>query len=373
MIQPADVLRELPEAGRSGHFVLHGRFDEAEANEILQTREKALEIAAAALGDPPEGFVVDLHVYADRETKEEKTGVPDPAHSFPSRRETHMVLTTARASGVREEVHLLSVALFGPTYSTALYDGLAVLVGLQNDPGRLPLYGAMLQQRGEMPTIDQLLDEEQLRKLIRQRVGMAASGLFVQWLLESGGEELLARAFAQTGLSRAHLGSWMGLAPDRLDPALHSWVSMLAGGAQAELEFQTAVEEARQLRGQGNPSAAADALLRALTHRPDHPETLYKLGLALIEAERFESAERYLGHLVGLAVDSSDSRYVVFGRYQLGLLCERLGRSQEAEQWLRRVLEAPDQFNSHQMALEALEAMENRIDGGSAGGETAEE
>ena len=35
----------------------------------------------------------------------------------------------------------------------------------------------------------------------------------------------------------------------------------------------------------GGP-AAADALLKALTHKPDHPETLYKLGLALIEAER---------------------------------------------------------------------------------------
>jgi len=145
---------------------------------------------------------------------------------------------------------------------------------------------------------------------------------------------------------------------------------MLAGGAQAELGFQTALEEARELRGQGNHSAAADALLKALTHKPDHPETLYKLGLALIEAERFESAERYLGHLVGLSVDASDSRYVVFGNYQLGLLCDTLGRRQEAEQWLRHVLELPDEFGSHQMALEALE---NWNGDGSAGGETAED
>lgn len=369
MIRNGEEIRRPPVVLRSEHFTLHGKLSKDDARAILAVRETALAQAAAGLGPLPDGLRIKLFVYEDTEEMESRTGVPDPAYSIPSRAETHMILAMARSESLREEAHILASARYGPTITTALYEGTAVELELTDAPEGLPLYAALLLEHGELPSIDAMLDEESLRPLIRRRVGMPASGLLVRWLGEVGGEELVAVAFRQPGLDTAQLASWLGLSPAETETRFRSWVSMRANSAQAEVEFRRAVGEARALRGNGDSSGAADALVRALAHRPDDPETLYTLGLNLKDAGRTEGAERYLRHLVSLEVEADDMRYVIFGHYQLGQMYDALGRPDEAAACYESVLALPDEHGAHEMAQSALEANTAGSGGGDGGAE----
>lgn len=368
----------LPVQARSKHFTLRALpelLQKSAAEKILETREAALARAAADLGMPGEEFRVDLTVHRDKETKEERTGVAAPSHSLPSRGLTHMTLGLARSLTPREEVHLLAAERLGPCTRTAMYDGLGAALILPEGPSGLPMYAAMLHERGALPGVDEMLDEESYRSLRRRRVGMPASALLVAWLRSVGGRDLLSRAYTHPAPDSKVLGGWMDLSPDQVDASFRSWVSTLAEGAREEIEFRSAEAEARKLRSGGDPAGAAELLVRALELRPDDPKTLYTLALALMEAGDGEAAEQRLKRLVGLDVGSADARYVIFGHYQLGRLYESLERREEALDRYRRVLELPDRHDAHRKAREAIEELSAEGADGSAqaGHETEDE
>ena len=185
---------------------------------------------------------------------------------------------------------------------------------------------------------------------------MTAAGLLVAWLRETGGEPLLARAYTRTGLDAVRLAQWLELPADQLDARFREWVAALSGNAENELSFRKADAEAREHREREDHAAAAAALQRALKYKPADPATLYKLALAQIASDQPADARRSLEQLVGLDVGPGESRYVIFGHYQLGLLLRAQGQEELAAVQLRRVLELPDQFEAHRMAREALEA-----------------
>lgn len=344
-----------PSKDRSEHFVLHGKLSDEEAQQILSAREKSLAKAIRELGDPGEGFVIGLYVYRDNEDKETITGVPASAHSIPGRREIHMTKRMARSLSPREEVNVLAARIFGPCSVTAFHDGLMTLVELPPGIAGLPLYAAMLLDQDQMPRIDELLDEEALRKLLHQRVGLTAAGLLVSWLREVGGRELLARAYPSLEIGAAELAGWIGISQSEAEAAFRNWVGALAETAQTELEFRKAQERAREQRLMGDRAAEAALLVDALKLKPDDPETLYKLSLALIESEQYREAQRRLLRLVDLTVGPGETRYVIFGYYQLGRAYESLQDRKKAEGAYERMLELPDEHDAHRMAREALE------------------
>lgn len=353
--QQADV----PLQASSEHYVLHGVLDEEDARLILAAREAVLADVVRELGSPGDDFVIDLHVYRDSADKEERTGVPAGSHAIAGRREMHMTQEMARSSAPREEVSVVAAALFGPCSIAALYNGLATQIELPSGSDGLALYAAVLLEQGSMPRVEQLLDEEQMRVFVKGRVGLAASALLVGWLRETGGRELLARAYSSPRLDLARLAGWMGLSPSETEAAFSRWVAARAETAQAELAFRKEEEQAREQRLMGDRAAEAEALARALKHKPDHPETLYKLALALIESGQNKDAEKELLRLVGLSVGPEDTRYVIFGYYQLGRAYENLERTKKAGAAYRSMLELPDEYEAHRMAREALEKLSN--------------
>lgn len=347
----------LPLQDRSAHFALHAALPEEDVQRVLAAREKSFAAVTDKLGAPGKGFIIGLYVYRSDEDKERRTGVPAGAHSIPGRREIHMTLRVARSGSLREEINVVAASLFGPAKITVFHDGLATLLELPPGTGGLPLYAAMLLDQGQMPRIEELLDEEEMRRLLHSRVGLAASGLLVGWLREVGGRELLARAYSSFRLDTNDLAGWLGLSPAETEAAFQEWVGALADTAQTELAFRKAEEQAREQRMMGDRAAEAEALARALTHKPDHPATLYALALALVESGQTEEAERRLLRLVGLSVGPRDSRYVIFGHYQLGRTYESMGRRKKAEKAYERMLEMPDEHGAHRMAREALETL----------------
>ena len=114
---------------RTDHYLI--RYDpetvsSSDLDAIASAREKAYTRAAAVLDGVDKPPVIKLYVYADEELKQKMTGVADPAHSLPRKRELHMVPRYARAPSPHEEIHLLAHRKYGPCYLTALYEGLAI-------------------------------------------------------------------------------------------------------------------------------------------------------------------------------------------------------------------------------------------------------
>jgi tetratricopeptide (TPR) repeat protein len=220
-----------------------------------------------------------------------------------------------------------------------------------------PLYAALLLEHNALPSVDGILDEETLRILVDEGTGIAAAGLLVSWLREVGGRELVARAYVSPRLDGAQLLSWLGKSDKPIETAFRSWVTAQAARGQTELAFRQAEAVARQAASQRDLAGQIAALTRALTYRPDHPETLYKLALAQMKQGLDDEAERTLRRLVGLEVESGDARYVTFGHFHLGKLYASRGEADRAETELRRVLQRPDRHGSHRMAQEALKEM----------------
>ena len=81
-------------------------------------------------------------------------------------------------------------------------------------------------------------------------------------------------------------------------------------------------------RDQGRDAEAIERLERVLAKYPDHAASCEALGGLLMNARRYDEAERLLRKAVLLNPKS------VKGNYQLGLLLARTGRKEEADQQL---------------------------------------
>jgi tetratricopeptide (TPR) repeat protein len=307
----------------------------------------------AELGAPPEGFRIALFIYPTGERKEELTGVPTNAHSFASRRESHMTLRQARSSDPGQEVLLLAAALLGPCRSTALSEGLTFLLRDYLGERALPAHAEQMMESDNLPTIKDLLDEDTLRTMDR-RQALPAIGLLADWLRQQGA---LSKVWKEKELAAEDIAGAMEIAPAALDGAFTQHVTALARDAGGELAFRQALGEAQLRYDRGDTAGMAEALRLAAEIRPDDPETLYKLALALKRSGDPAGAESRLLHLVELEIEPAGSRYLIFGHYQLGKLYAEQEKEKKARAQFERMLSLPDEYEAHSKAREALAAL----------------
>ena len=95
------------------------------------------------------------------------------------------------------------------------------------------------------------------------------------------------------------------------------------------------------------------AMERAMKLRPDNASVRYSLAMAQFDALDYRTAEKNFKRLAK-AGDPEESRFVVLGHYQLGRLYALEGERGRAAKQFRKVLELPDQRDSHQKARDAL-------------------
>jgi len=267
-----------------------------------------------------------------------------------------MLTGHARSPNPHEETHLLAYRRFGACYHTALHEGLPMALERASGDSSIATYAAALVAEGAVPSIDMLLDEDGVRVLNRAGLGFPASGLFVSWILERGGFDLLGRVYSSKPLSAAALASAMGVPVGAANESYSSWVAERAREGDLEYRFQRAVAEAGKLGQEGDWTAAVERLTAALALRPADLDTLYRLALAEDKAGRPAAAEPHLRTLIERAREAPGGaeRYVIFGHYQLGRVLERQGRIDEARSHYRAMLGMPDRHDSHRMAREAL-------------------
>jgi hypothetical protein len=339
------------------HYDVHydpDRVSPEDLDEIVKAREAALARAAAELGPVPEGYRIFLHVFEDEAAKERRTGLRDPAHSIPSTRELTMVRKAARSSSPHEEIHLLAHQVFGPCRLTTMYEGLAIAEEKAYRGVDLDLLAATMLDKGVFPTLDDLLDEEKARPML-DTVRFPSAGLLVTWLRETVGVEGLRKAYTAPEGSAVALGLAVGKPKEALDRGFRKWVQERVRSRDNEVALVRTQSEAQERLKVGDFAGVAAAMKRALDLRPDDPQSLFNLAAAEMRTKEYPAAEEHLKRILSLPLGPKNSRFVIFGHYQLGRLYDIQSRREEALAEYRKVLELPDQKDAHRLAKEAIE------------------
>lgn len=320
---------------------------------IAAARERAFAAAVSALGAPPEGFRIALHLYIDAATKRELTGVPDPTHAAPWARELHMIRAAALSASPHEDVHLLSRPLLGPGYVTALHEGLAIAIEDRVRGLPLEVAGALLFESGGLPNLEALLDEESFRRL-PDSVGPTAAGLLGAWVRATAPNARLAAAFGVNRGTPAALAAAMGRDVARIESEFLGWVAERAAARGADVRFHKAEMRAQERYVAGDWDGMIAALRDALEHRRDDPQTLFNLASAQMRADAFADAEKNLRRILALDLGAAESRFKIFSHYQLGRVLDLQGRREEALTEYRTVLTLPDVSDAHRLAQERI-------------------
>jgi hypothetical protein len=329
------------------------QFQESEVREILATREAALAKAVAAIGPPPEGFRITLYLFDTVENKKAATGVGDPAHSIPAKREIYLIRPHARSASPHEEAHLLAELLYGQCVSSGLYEGLSLATegSWRGDP--LEWYAARLRTENRFPPLSDLLDEQTIRGLPEDR-GLVGAAIFLTWLKSAQGPEAVRKIYALPEVDAGLVAKALGTTAPALQASFDAWTDAQVTARRADLEFDAAEAEAQRRQRVGDWPGMAASLKKALAARPDDPQTLFNLASAEMRAGSFDDAEGSLKKLLAVQLKSEDSRFRIFGHYQLGRVYDLAGKREAALAEYKQVLDLPDEHGAHDLARQRI-------------------
>ena len=325
------------------------RLNDAEVRAIATARETALRKATEAMGPSPEGFRIRLYVYENEDAKREATGVGDPTHALLAPREIHATRRFAKSSAPREEVHVLGRELYGPCYLTAIYEGLAISVENSLRGVELELHAARMRMAGQLPALDEILDEERFRALPPER-GAAAAGILMTWIRQTYGPEGVKKVYGLVEGRPALLSAALAVPEPALAASFTAWADARVAARKSELDFIEAEAEAQRRHESGDWSGMVAALRKALVAKPGEPQTLFNLASAQLRANDLDGAEASLKELLGVPLPPDGSRFRIFAHYQLGRVYDLRGRRTEALAEYDAVLALPDEHGAHELA-----------------------
>ncbi len=324
------------------------------AAQILEQRDTAVLEAAKKLGVSPEGYRFRLHVYKDVDEKLKLTGVTDRAHSYPRSGELFVVDEYAAARSFREEIHLLTQSSLGESASSAVYEGFAVhhqgrFAGMELDL----LIGTLLDA-GELPKVEQILDEEVFRR-IQPQAGFGTAALLIRWMLERKGLDGLKAIYRPGPLTAADVARAAGVPTGNLDSELARYAKKFAGSRQSEVDYLAAMKRASEAHLISDYAGIAQAMRDALEAKPEDPQALFNLASANTRLKEYALSQRILTQLLELNLDPQESHFPVFAVFDLGRLADIQGKREEALAQYRKVLTMKDHFDAHNLAREAID------------------
>jgi hypothetical protein len=326
------------------------KFAPDEIRTILKAREAALLRAEAAVGPLP-ALRIYLMLFEDQAAKRDGTGVAEPSHSLPWAHEIDMVRRYARSDSPHEEVHLLARDAYGPCFLSALYEGLAIAIDGTWRGQDMEMQAAMLKAGGHLPDLATLLDEVLLRAL-PDDLASAASGVFAAWFRTTYGPAGLKKAYGLRVGTPAALARAVGVTEGALTASWTSWIDARVAARKSDLDFAAAEVDAQKSRTAGDWAGMVEALRRALAAKPKDPQTVFNLASAQMRADDLRGAEASLKGLLASGLGPQDSRFVVYGHYQLGRVYDLEGRRADALREYEAVLALPDDHGSRALATE---------------------
>jgi tetratricopeptide (TPR) repeat protein len=266
-------------------------------------------------------------------------------------REIHAIRGYALAPSPREEIHLLAREAYGPCVLSALYHGLALAIENSLRGEDMDTHAARLRSLGKLPEPAVLLDEERFRAL-PDEAGAAAAGVFMAWLRQAYGPDGVKKIYGLTDGRTAALAAALGTTEDSLKAAFSAWADARVTARQGELDFEAAESEAQQHQLTSDWAGMVVALRKALKAKPGDPQTLFNLASAQMRDDDLAGAEASLKTILAAQLPAGDSRFRVFGHYQLGRVYDLAKRRAEAIAEYDAVLALPDEHGAHALALE---------------------
>ena len=327
------------------------QFTSAEASAIAQARETALDRAVAAIGPLPKGFRIQLFIYKDADDKKAATGVPDPTHAIAANREIHATRAYALAPSPREEVNILARETYGPSVLTAIRDGYALSTENSLRGQDMASLAARLREAKKFPAVADLIEEERFRALPPE-IGAAAAGVFMTWLRQTYGPAAIKKIYGLTDGTAAALATALGTSVEALSTSFTAWADAQVAARRSEFDFEAASLEAQERLKANDWVGMAAALRKALQAKPGDPQTLFNLASAQMRAGNFADAEASLKTILAAPLAASDSRFRIFGHFQLGRVYDLEGRRAEALVEYDAVLALPDEHGAHASAME---------------------
>jgi tetratricopeptide (TPR) repeat protein len=353
-----DGMRDRRVRKKLGPYLVSFDPEEIDAEDLQAigaSRQQALAGAAAAIDESASGLLIQLYVYENAEEKERITGVPDPVHSIPSRRELHMTLPFARSAFPHEEVHIIAGRSFGTSNLTTIHEGLALSADGVYEGAPIDLQTAMMVKSDAFPTLDDLLDETAARELA-DAVRYPAAGMLMRWVWATADPDRRRDIYTLTRGSVEELAAAMGVPTDTVEPSFRKWLIARATERDNDVRFAEYETEARERLLASDYEGVVDVARRMVEIRPDDPQARFNLASALMRTGGYAEAETILRGLLDLSLEPAQSRFVIFSHYQLGRLLDVQGRREDAVAEYRIVLELPDQHDAHRLAREAIES-----------------
>jgi hypothetical protein len=338
----------------SDHFHVtfdRSKFKDADIRAIVDVREAAFAKAVAALGPAPKGFRIKLFVYDKDETKLVATSVGDPSHEVPAAQEIHLTKKVALIPSPRGEVHMLARELYGPAYLTSIYEGLGLAVENSLEGMDMEMYAATMRSAGALPELATMLDEERFRTIVQQ-AGPAGAGVFMAWVRQAYGVPGVKKAYGFPGGTPAAFAASLGTSESALRDSFASWADGRVTAHRKDLDFIAAEREAQDKRMSSDWAGMVAALKKALAAKPGDPQTLFNLASAQMRADDLGGAESSLKSILAAQLSPEDSRFKIFGHYQLGRVLDLAGRRAEALKEYDAVLALPDDHGAHALARE---------------------
>jgi len=335
-------------------YYLAGAALDRDLDAIVAARESAFAKAVAVLGAPPEDFKIRLLLYDSATDKKERSGVKDEAHSVPRAREIHLVQRMALVPSAHEEIHVLARQKLGPSFLTAMYEGLALAEDGIYAGTELDVLAAILVEQNAVPSLDNLFDEARFQSL-EDRVAFPSAGLLVRFLRETAGPEGVARAYGlpyDAGL--AGLAKALGKEAQPLAASWDRYTRDRAAARKADLEFRRQQVKAQERYAAADYAGVAEALEKALRARPEDPQTFFNLGAARMRTGEYAKAEKAFRQILAQTLAKKDAHLAAFSHYQIGRIYDVQGRRDAALAEYRIVLGLPDVNDSHRLANEAL-------------------
>lgn len=143
--------------------------------------------------------------------------------------------------------------------------------------------------------------------------------------------------------------------------------------AEAQADFSRHVEQGKQFIRQQDFDAARQSLERALAIRPESPEALYQMGVALISGNRYAEGLPFLERSVAHAPGNMALRLILADVYEKGGLAEKAatelqrimdaapGTPPAVEAEIRQTLLMSKQLISQGQADKSLEMLANQV------------
>jgi len=327
------------------------QFQAAEVSAIAEARETALGKAIAAIGPAPKGFRIQLFVYKDEKDKAEATGVDDKTHAIAAHREIHATRAYALSSSAREEIHILARETYGPSFLTSIHEGLALSAENSLRGKDMETHAGRLRAANKLPGITDILDEESFR-ILPPEIAAPTAGAFMTWLRQTYGPAAVKKSYGLSEGTPAALAAALGSTSEALSASFLSWADAKAAVVRNQLEFEAAELEAQQKHAANDWTGMTLALRKALRVKPGDAQTLFNLASAQMREGDLAGAEASLKEILAAPLAPGDSRFRIFGHFQLGRVYDLLGRRTEALAEYDAVLALPDEHGAHASAME---------------------